>query len=185
MKNAKWVLIAVFAFLTFDLSATIVPKKEYIFCPQKSDPLEEKIPSIMGDWLPWPMGSECPIPWRKLEGTWIRAKDDDLGRFLFETSEVIEGSRFVTVKKISLSGSMLEEGASLVLSKEKVIAVSMRPVDPSKPGYTLFIRHYAEDGVCDGGALATVITIRIDEKNCENDVNFIMKKAPKEKGLGN
>ena len=184
MKNAKLVLLAVIAFLVFDSSATSTPKKEHIFCPQSVDPIQERIPQIMGDWLPWPMGSECQIPWRKIEGTWIRAKDDDLGHFRVETSEIIDGGRFVTVTKVNSSGSMLEEGASLVFSKDRVIAVVMRSVDPSKSSYTLFIRHYAEDGSCEDGKLATVITIRIDEKSCENDVNFIMKKAPKQKGMG-
>lgn len=184
MKNAKWVLLAVIAFLNFNLSASTTPKSEYIFCPQRVDPAE-KLPAVLGDWLPWPMGSECQIPWRKIEGTWFRANDTELGRFLVETSDVINGSRFVTVKKVDLKGSMIEEGAALSFSKDKVIAVNMRHVDPSRGGYTLFIRHYAEEGTCDSGTLATVITIRVDEKNCENDVNFIMKKEPKEKGLGN
>lgn len=184
MKNAKWVL-GVLAFLAFSSHATIIPKKDYIFCPQSLDPMDERIPSIMGDWLPWPLGSECETPWRKLEGAWIRAKDDDLGRFVFDVSAETKGSRLITVKKVSYSGSMLEEGAAWVPDEDKIISIPMRSVDPAKQAYTLFVRHYAEEGTCEQGRLATVLTIRIDDKSCENDVNYIMKKAPKQKGLGN
>lgn len=190
MKGIKWVIILGMSFFVLS-SISYAEKKstkkieEYGFCPRaEADYTEDFGKNVLGDLLPWPLGSECSIPWKKLGGTWIRPKDQELGKFSIEVMDSVDNYHIVVARKYDKAGTIVEEGSALTLIKDKVIEIKMLSTDPSKEGYTLFIRHYAEEGTCAQGTLATVLTIRKSQKGCEDDVSFIMKKAPKDKGLG-
>ena len=174
MKGKQWVIGAVAFFALSGVAFAQAP----IFCTKENFHYVQDGHKLFGDWIPWPMGSECAVPWRKLEGSWFHPQDAELGRLDIDVSILMDSERFVTVRRFSSDGSMLEEGVGFTEYTEKVIAVTMYSTDPGKRPYTLFIRHFAEEGSCDG-KLATVITIRKDPKNCENDVNLIMKKVQK------
>lgn len=179
MTGIKWVL----AVTTFLFVGSFAKADAYNFCQSPNpDYTDGGVVKPSGDWLPWPFGSECVTPWRKLEGTWIRPQDDQVGKISFDVSNLYDGIRFLNVKIYDKAGSMVDEGISQVHLHDKIISVKMSPIDPSQSAYTLFIRHYPEKGTCEEGVLATVITIRKDQKRCEDDVNFILKKAPKGKG---
>lgn len=178
MTGIKWVL-TVTTFLVF---GSVASANANPFCPKPdTDYMQGRGTKIMGDWLPWPFGSECVTPWRKLEGSWIRPQDDEVGKVIFDLTLIFDGMHFLTVKRYDKHGMMLDEGVAEVLLNDKIVSVKMNTIDPTKGGYTLFIRHYPEKGTCEEGNLATVITIRRDPKRCEDDVNFILIKAPKGK----
>ena len=135
----------------------------------------------LGDWLPWPLGSECVTPWSTIEGTWVRPQDDELGQISIEIYYAYESHRLLHVKRYDKHGVIAEEGVADALLGDKVVEIAMNPSDPTKQGYLLFIRHFPQEGTsCAEAKLATVITIRTDSKTCEKDVNFILKKVSKE-----
>ena len=176
MAGIKWVLTVT----TFLVAAICVDASAYSFCQKEQGELFGPNGTIpLGDWLPWPFGSECPTPWSHLQGNWIHSNGDELGKIYIDVSDLFNGLRLVSVKRYDHAGHVVDQGSADVYDVDKIIMVSMIPADDSKPPYALFIRHYAASGSCSGGHLATVITIRHDQRSCENDVNFILKRASK------
>ena len=145
MTGIKWVMTVT----TFLCLGSFVKADAYNFCQTPNpDYLDGGVVKPSGDWLPWPFGSECVTPWRKLEGTWIRPQDEQVGKISFDVM-IYEGARFLTVKRYDKNGSMVDEGFAEVQVNDKIILVKMSPANPDKSAYALFIRHYPEKGTCE------------------------------------
>lgn len=85
------------------------------------------LPGFAGDnWVPFPMGSEIPFPWKEVHGVWKAEKDDFAAYFAFKVvREKSTGAQQLSVKQID-AYTCETIGTGIGFENDKVIRAQLQ-----------------------------------------------------------
>lgn len=129
--------------------------------------------------LPWPWGTECPFPWRKIEGNWTVRSSENHEHFSFIVKGTWEnGTRILEVQRYTGKGLLIGLGEGVAPRSERIVRAAMTGVGPEEgKSYWALVRTYVEKKKlsCARGKQVTVITLRPTDGSSD-DVHLIVDK---------
>ncbi len=135
------------------------------------------------DLFPWPWGSECPFPWKEINGRYrVQAKGSGIYSrhyLVFEVSEGFsEGIKFIKIWQFDSEGALYAEGRGYSKNDQRVVRGLLAEVETGKE-YSVIVRSYERDSknTCLNGDLVTAVTFcPLRGKKCLEDSNYVLEK---------
>ena len=171
-----WTTFLLTGFLGLTVQVTGVG---YVFAANR---ITAQTPIIGDDLFPWPWGSECPFPWRDINGTWkvIGPKGAYYNGhiLIFDVQTEDEKSvKFLEIDQYSSTGAFYAGGHGYS-EKNKRIVKGILKTDVGNKNYVVMVRSYSKDQkTCRGSDLVTAVTFcPVRGKRCMDDSNYILER---------
>jgi hypothetical protein len=152
--------------------------------PVYADPVESDDFGIF-DLLPWPWGTECPFPWKTIEGKWNSRTTVGREKFEFNSQgSLSNGTRLLEVARYDFEGRLVGVGMGVARRGDRIVRAAMVGVgEDDGSDYWAFIRTYSQKKTtCARKNQVTVVTLRSIKNHSFKDVHMVldrdMKKGP-------
>ncbi len=136
------------------------------------------------DLFPWPWGTECPFPWKEIEGGYyVRAMQSGpySGHLMyFEVKKSSNSSvKYLNVTQYNRNGFVFARGKASSEKGEKILKGVMRTEDSDRD-FVIMVRSYegSKAAACDENHVVTAITfcpMRGRDK-CMNNANYVLER---------
>lgn len=144
---------------------------------------ETSVHTYGDDLIPWPWGSECPFPWREIEGTFMvkKGKGGPYSGHVMEFT-VIEspkdGVNYLEINEYDSKGKPYASGKGFTQKDKRLVRGLLTTADGSRK-YTVIVRSYvrSENAKCADSDLALVAAFcPLRGKKCLDDSNYELVK---------
>jgi hypothetical protein len=138
------------------------------------------------DLFPWPWGTECPFPWKDIDGLYIvdtnvdeRPYDGHYIVFNVETEEDDGRIKYLDIRQYNRRGEQYARGRGYSQKDQRIVKGVLK-TDASGREYTVMVRSYVSNKrlSCKKGDLVTAITFcPLRGKKCLENANYTLRRA--------
>jgi hypothetical protein len=137
-----------------------------------------------GDLFPWPWGTECPFPWKEIEGTYtvhsvVKGLPFNGHIVTFRTQKSDEDVRYLTVTQSDRRGYIYATGKAYSQKDQRIVkGVLKTEADGSE--YVVMVRSYTtkKEASCRNSDTVTAITFcPLRGRKCMTDSNYVLEKV--------
>ncbi|OFZ15471.1 MAG: hypothetical protein A2Z20_12325 [Bdellovibrionales bacterium RBG_16_40_8] len=141
-----------------------------------------EIKSLGDDLFPWPWGTECPFPWKEIEGQYtIQSDSPEIFSGNNLVFDVVKQGRddlkFLKITQFDSRGILYASGDGYSQKDQRIVKGILR-VENSNYEYYIIVRSYVKDkrNNCDSGQLVTAVTFSpLHGKPCM-DSSYVLEK---------
>lgn len=135
------------------------------------------------DLFPWPWGTECPFPWKEIEGGYyvrsIPSGPYNGHLMYFEVKKNSNASiRYLNVTQYNRNGFVFARGKARAEKDQKIVTGVMRTEESGRE-YIIMVRTYenSKTAACRANDMVTAITYcPMRGRKCMNDANYVLEK---------
>jgi hypothetical protein len=141
---------------------------------------------VRGDVFPWPWGSECPFPWREIEGTWmVKGEDNSFfngNSLTFDVKKEDDGVKVLEIAQFDREANLRARGNGFS-EKDKRVVKGIMTSEQTGKNYTVMVRSYSKKSKsCRSTDLVSAITFcPLRGKKCLQDSNYVLEKIENNK----
>jgi hypothetical protein len=143
----------------------------------------ERIDPKGDDLFPWPWGTECPFPWKEIEGGYYvrAAKTAQYSGHLmyFEVKKSNNASmRYLNVTQYNRNGFIYARGKASAEKDQRIVKGVMRTEETGRE-FVVMVRTYenSKTSACRANDMVTAITYcPMRGRKCMDDANYVLEK---------